>query len=135
MGDPVGAKMGMNGSPVAPHRLILSQDGAIPSRMLFISAPCLFDLIFGSILAKMGVRTSGVENSRISGVENPYILHGKAQRRPPALQRGGDGAERRGGMLQRIGPARDGLEDQGLIVPKPKTAKTKRLYKASINDL
>ena len=73
MGCPAGAKMGMNGPPVPPHGLILSQDGAIPYGVLFISFAHLFDLIFRSILAKMGVQTSGVENCRILRVENPYF--------------------------------------------------------------
>ena len=39
-------KFDVNGVAVARHGLILSQDGAIPSRMPFISELGLFDVIF-----------------------------------------------------------------------------------------
>ena len=67
-------KLHMNRLPIGPCRLILRQDGAIPSRMPFASLLYLFDIIFGSILGSTGVRTSRGKNARISRVENPDIL-------------------------------------------------------------
>ena len=47
-------KSGMNGSAMAPHGLILSEDGAIPSRMVFIWVWGLFDAILGAFLITNG---------------------------------------------------------------------------------
>ena len=40
-------KMSLNGAPMGRHGLILSQDGAIPSRMLFTMVLTIFSSIFG----------------------------------------------------------------------------------------
>ncbi len=46
LGPSPGTKVGMNCPPMAPHGLILSQDGGTPSRMFFRRVLHLFDVIF-----------------------------------------------------------------------------------------
>ena len=46
--------MGLNGPPMAPHGLILSEDGATPSNMLSICIPALYEAIFDAFLHEMG---------------------------------------------------------------------------------
>ena len=47
-------KLGMNGPPMTPHGLIFSEDGAIPSNMLSIWLPALYEAILDAFLHEMG---------------------------------------------------------------------------------
>ena len=57
--------MGMNGVAMAPHGLILSQDGATASRMLFKGLWGIFYLIFGLKISKLDPWTKNTEKSDI----------------------------------------------------------------------
>ena len=52
-------KLDTNEAPMAPHGLILSEDGAIPSSMLIILLLDLFVIILHVFFMKMGAPVSG----------------------------------------------------------------------------
>ena len=56
-------KMSMNGVPVARRRLILRQDGATGSRMLFILVSGLFNAIFSIFGSEISPQGSKIRNS------------------------------------------------------------------------
>ncbi len=67
----------MNGTPLAPHGLILSQDGAMISRMLFICFLGLYDVIFDAFLIKIG---SGPRGLHLRGSESYMFIYKWAYR-------------------------------------------------------
>ena len=61
----------MNQVAVARHELILSQNGATASRMLFKYLPGLFDAIFGQQMTKIDLRTKNTEQIRNFNIQWP----------------------------------------------------------------
>ena len=77
----------MNQVAVARHELILSQNGATASRMLFKYLLGLFDVIFGPKITKIDLRTKNTEKYVILVFSGPvYFLLFSLKRRALACR-------------------------------------------------
>ena len=72
-------KMDINGAPMATHGLVLSQDGAMPSRMLFILLPGLYEAIFDAFLIGTPITLLSVIGALFVCSSAGFVIFGKSK--------------------------------------------------------